>query len=187
MSLLLLLNGNNGGAAAPTYATWNDADAGSGFTFSGDLLTASHPSGGWASARANIGKTSGNWFFTLSVVGNVNCFIGAAVGGTLPAYPGEGGHLSWGLNNAGYVAGPASLSSSGVSGSLFGCVIKRSTDEILFYVDGVHTHTFDASAAHGQAMFPMVSIYNENGGPANFGASAFGMSVPSGVNAGVYS
>ena len=61
-----------GGGGGVTYATWNPADKGADITLSGGNLVATHTSDNAATVRANVGKSSGKWYWEITTTGHAN-------------------------------------------------------------------------------------------------------------------
>lgn len=186
------------GAPPASYATWNPADMSAGSTLTNGNLTYSTASGGQA-ARATIGKSSGKWFFemTVSGMGTLNNISGVGVSDSTDAltrgpgwHSGSADSCSVGFSNTGHIVqnGIAQFSSTPwVNGDIIGVAFDATARTVQFYRNGTAvsgTYSWVTAAT----VFPRIghSVANAFTGTANFGASAFTHPVPSGFNAGVY-
>lgn len=201
-------------AVTNQFATLNASDMGSALSLSNGDLTVTHASGsGWSAVRATVGKKSGKWYF--EVTNNANGSTdGDAIWGfesdtaSLSTYP---GNASLGANSMGWepnLAAGSARFQNGSLGTVSGYPTLAVGQNAAFAIDfdsgslwvknsgasgwagggdpaaGTSpTFTFTA----GTHLHPTVSAYS---GPqeatANFGASAFAGTVPTGFNAGWY-
>jgi hypothetical protein len=199
---------------ATKYAVLNANDKSSNLTLSGGDLSATRNTGtGWATVRATVGKSSGKWYFEVENLANGGT-TGDAMWGfmsgtdSLTVYP---GNSALDANSIGWQANNSPDSSKFQDGSL-GAVTGYGTVAVggksLFAVDlgagklwiknssaggwagggdpaAGTTPTFTFSA--GAHVYPALSAYSApQGAKANFGASSFSGSVPSGFNSGWY-
>lgn len=120
MSLLLLLNGNNGAAPAPTYATWDPNNKGSGIVLQNGNLDAVAGDLGWRMVLGTVpvgmnGVTKGQFQITANaatiIVGmhnsnppDLNTFLGGDGGGNGIGYYGLVGERVFGGNAIGFGA-----------------------------------------------------------------------------------
>ena len=86
MSLLLLLNGNNGGAAAPTYATWNPLDTAYSLSAGNRFAGPGHD---WVITRATAYKNSGKHSFEVEANGMYPSFGDTMIYGIAKASAGN--------------------------------------------------------------------------------------------------
>lgn len=166
MSLLLLLNGNNGGSApAPTYATWNPADKGASIVLSGGDLAVTNSTGGtWNSVRGTIGKSSGKWQFEVEITGGgpfVNVVIGVGLASAnVDSYVGSDAN-AWGyLGSNGNKINSGTLTAFGAlfsSSDVITCYYDAGTGTLGYLLNGADQGTI-ASGLTGE-VFPMVSVY----------------------------
>lgn len=207
LGLSLPLNKQVAAAApAPTYATWNPADADSFIgLFGGDLAVARpFPSDGHVGVRATIGVTSGKWFYCSELVGITNTIMlgvsiaTASLGSFLGSDPNGWGYYGNNgnkANNGGLTAYGATFASGATVG--IGIDADARTMEAFILSGGawVSQGLIDISGLVG-ALYPACSVYA--GSPAypptaggdvivsNFGATAFPVAAPTGYNSGVY-
>ena len=178
-----------GSAPAVTYATWNPADKDAGITLSGGNLTAVNNTAN-KSVRATIGKTTGKWYWevTNNVVAENDIGI-ANASMSLATYVGSD------ANGAGYDSADGKIYKNNTAVAtggatygvpdIIGIALDVDAGTVKFYKNNTlqYTYTYGFTG----------TIYPATGGfiiaassTANFGASAFTYSVPSGYNAGVY-
>lgn len=75
---------------AITYATWNPADKGANITLSGGNLTATTSAFAWDAVRTTISKSTGKWYFEMSITANNLGFSGIGKStATLASYLGS--------------------------------------------------------------------------------------------------
>lgn len=201
-----------GGVSSLNYATWNPADMDPGLTISGGNLTVTRSASGWVSVRATQSKSSGKWYYELYRAAGTD--KAQSMYGTmdpvdlLNSYPGNpaAGNVSMGLQPlntsdmnlyqngfVGTYSGQADVPIGGGvgialdlgAGHMWGKALGA-----LGWIGGGSpsagtspTRTFPASSP----VFPAVGI-NLSGCActANFGASSFIESAPSGFNSGWY-
>jgi len=183
-----------GGAPAVTYATWNPADKGTRAVLSNGDLTLQPSLGWWAGARTTISKSSGKWYweFVPNGVAGGGVTIGAGnTSATLEDYLGidAGG---WSLYGGGTkihnnVQTPW-YSSVINSWDTIGVLMNMDAWEISVRVNNVDTWVmFSGLTGNIFAMYNgLNNVGVSNGWVANFGATPFAYSVPSGYNAGLY-
>jgi hypothetical protein len=199
------------GAAAPafTYATWNPADKSGIISLSGGDLIATRDAGtGWAAVRATIGKNSGKWYFeitrsagsdkTQSIYGLIKS------GSSLSNFPGSAAGdvgcqpfstASVNRYSAGFLGTVAGQSDVAIGGGMQFAVdaslgrIWAKTFGAAGWIGGGDpaANTTPTFAVTATTLFPAFAG-NLAGvaGTANFGASAFVGTVPSGFNPGWY-
>ena len=179
------------------YATWNPADKTSVTLSNGDL-TAFTSQG---TVRSTIGKSSGKWYWEYSVtsthpydgttiqsfgVANLSSVLGSEIGNDANgwAYSNLNAGLGYKENAFSFVSygSPIPLTTN------IGIALDMTAGTLKFYLDGVDqgiafsglTGTLYAGVgAQTQVVSNMTVI-------ANFGATAFAYSVPSGYNSGLY-
>lgn len=185
-------------ASINTYATWNPADKSAGSTLTNGNLTYSTATNGQA-ARATVGKSSGKWYFemTVSGMGTENNVSGVGVSDSTDALNrGPGWHsvdanrCSIGFSNTGDIlkSGAVQFSSTAWSnGDVIGVAFDVTAKTVQFYRNGTAVSSA-YSWVTTSTVFPRIghSASNAFTGTANFGASAFAHPVPSGFNPGVY-
>lgn len=182
MSVIGRAMGFMGGEGPKTYATWNPSDKGSGVTLSNGNLTAAYTNYTNSNVRATIGKSSGKWYWEATVdAQNASTALNI---GIWPASRSISTYI---------------FSTTGVARFLDANV--NATDVLGFRFDAdagtcnIYKNNSLYSACNGSPLsiselwHPVMG--DDNGGAAvtitaNFGASAFTYSVPSGYNSGLY-
>lgn len=176
---------------AITYATFNPADTNANVTLSGGNLVASPNSGSWGTTRTTISKTSGKWYWEYTLSGaSMSVMSGSALSTFVLSNPLGTTVTSdaWGYfvngqkyyNNVNTAYGAAYT-----YGDVISVLLDMDAGSIAFYKNGVAQGT--AFTGLSGSMFGAVSVVTSGGSvTANFGASAFNYSVPSGYNAGLY-
>jgi hypothetical protein len=180
-----------------TYATWNPADKDASVSLSGGDLTAAWSLSSQKAVRATQGKSSGKhyWEITYNGATNIYCGVGTAAA-ALSAYIGSEA-ASYGYfedvprlyNNGGYTSYGLSLS----NGDVLMIALDMDNGKIWFGKNGTwfasgdpEAGTNPAATGLSGAFYPMASGLTGSNLTANFGASAFAYSVPSGFGAGLY-
>lgn len=171
------------------YATWNQTGLGSCATLSGGNLTVAFTTS-VCSALSTVSKTSGKWYWELLV----NTAAGGPINGianssfVTTSWPG-GDANSWGYYTSGNKYTNASASAYGATyavGDYIGIAMDMTGGNVVFYKNCVSQGT--AFTGLAGAMF---ATAGQSGGvaggyTANFGATSFHCTVPSGYNAGLY-
>lgn len=183
----------------PSYTTWNPDDKHADITLSGGNLVAicTVP---WKAVRAIIGKSLGKWYWEVTIDDStyVNIGVGTSAA-TLANYPGSDnygcGIDRGGLYNQG--AGLFTQHGSGfvspINGDIVSVAFDMDAGEIYFALNGVWAGTSNPATGTnptftftpGITLYPMMGLQTSQV-TANFGASAFSYSVPSGFNSGLY-
>lgn len=177
-------------AAAVTYATWNPADKDASITLSGGNLTATAASSAWKLVRANMGKSSGKWYWEIPAnnlaSGDTNAMLGAALSSApTGSYANP---FSWYNTGSTFYSGlsvpsPDNWGNWG-SSDVLGFALDMDGLTLKAYRNNTLVGTAYLSAG---TWYPQASIYlNGKYVTANFGASAFTYSPPAGYNAGLY-
>lgn len=181
-----------------TYATWNPSDKSANVTLSNGNLTASGSNGSGGAVRANQGKSSGKWYWEITQnaailgqvvgVGNATMDLAQQVGITTDgwSYYGQDGKK---YNGAGGVA----YGNTFVAGTIISYALDMDNGKLWFAKAGTWQNSGDPAAGTNAAftgltgtLYPAWSQANGSSGDANFGASAFTYTVPTGFNAGVF-
>ena len=180
-----------GSTVSFTYATWNPADKGANLTLSGSNLIAT--TSGLGIVRSTIGKSTGKWYWEITIGGNPGgvgtavstVSLAAALGNSGSSYDGFSYNGAYGNTLTGsYSQYP--FGATFVAGDVIGMAFDIDAGTLSFYKNGILQGT-------GQAGFPAGTYYAAVGGgasgeiyTANFGASTFSYSPPSGFNSGLY-
>ena len=173
-----------GSMAVATYATWNPLDKVSNITLSGGDLTVS--GGGWSGVRGTISKSTGKWYF------EVYCNYANAGGYVMIGISTSSANLntngittsSWTYYDTGSIFGYGSYGATYATGDTIGVAIDFDADTITFYKNNTSQGTVSITAS--QVWFPSVFVYPPGNITANFGATTFTYSPPTGYNAGFY-
>lgn len=181
---------------AVTYATRNPSDKNANITLSGGNLIATASNTAWKSARANMGKSSGKWYWEVvtkksSGWRNAMIWVGPSTE-TLSSYVGTAAtansyySYNWKAdaknrynNNTNLTYGAAF-----VLNDVIGVALDMDNWELTFYKNNVSQWTITGIS---WTMYPMVSPY-DNGlyFETNFGATALTYTPPSWFNAGLF-
>ncbi len=174
-----------------TYATWNPADADASISFSGGNLTITSTTASWASARATIGKSSGKWYWEVhstTANGSGVVMVGIATSGAgLNTY---GGHDAFGYayEDLGYKWHSNSAVAYGTfyTSQTVGVALDMDGGTLTYYLNGVSQGT--AYTGISGTFYPIGSVVTgavTGALTANFGATAFSYTVPTGYTAGM--
>ncbi len=166
--------------------TWNAADKDANVVLSGASLVATRTISSNGSVRATAGKASGKWYWEVTPSGVSFCYIGVSTASeaVTATYVGNSA-TGWAWYNAGEKVNNASFSVYGASfgaGDVIGVALDMDSGTITFYMNGVSQG--QAFSGLTGTVFPAVTV----GGTtttltANFGATAFAHSIPSGFYA----
>lgn len=184
---------------ARTYATWNPADKATPMTLSnGDLTVAWNYSGYYCSLRANQGKSSGKWYWEVTPTTiSTEALIGVANSSArLDYYTGQdaNGWSYYKVNGNKYNnAISTAYGTSYAAGNIIGIALDMDAGKVWFSKNGTWQNSGDPAAGTNAAftgltgtLYPTTSGAIVGNHTANFGASAFTYSAPSGFNSGVY-
>lgn len=185
-----------GVGVSPVFATWNPSDKSANVTLSGaNLVAASNTTATWESVRATQGKSSGKWYYELTTTAG-DAIIGFADSGfSLATFLGNSAssaglyssYLENGITDTG-ASPPAQIGTFqfaldlsagkawvGKAGTWYGGDPVAGTSPAFTWSGGTLT------------LYPAASVYDTGTSgtiTANFGASTFVNSVPSGFNGG---
>ncbi len=179
--------------------TWNPADKHANITLSNGDLTAATTNTAWESVRSILGVSSGKyyWEVTIDVSADPNFMIGAGTASaTLSNHPG------YDANGYGYNAAngnkylnnsPVAYGDSYTTNDVVSVALDLDNGKIWWGKNGTWQASGDPAAGTNEAysglsgtFYAMVGLYfSGNEVTANFGASAFTYTVPTGFNAGL--
>lgn len=195
--------------AGVTYAVWDSATKGSNISLSGGNLTVSRSgSGAWESVRTTIGKSSGKWYWEVTLGsggGGENDFIHGAADTGLSAnsYVGSSSN-STGFQDATAFGQPlryrngANALTGGATwttGDVIGIALNMDNGKIWFSKNGTWqgsgspdpaTDTSPQFTGITGTQYGAASLFSAFSATANFGATSLASSPPSGFNAGLY-
>lgn len=192
----------------PVYATWNPADidtfstysapvlSNGNLTFSGVGITAPVARG---KVRSTVGKSTGKWYWEITRNTSIDMIaLGVGVLGTYTL-----GRNTWNIGDGYswlYYDGdelPNSFKAGGGLSSnllyaniacyqndVIGIALDMDAGQITFFLNGVSLGV--AFTGLTGTLYASVDLQNQESTTANFGASAFAYSVPSGYNSGLY-
>lgn len=175
-------------AAVLTYATWNPADKGANMTLSGGNLGATVVSPN-TTVRSTIGKSSGKWYWEITVGGAATGEIGVATSSaTLVNYLGADAHgTGWAGSNGETYQSATNIGTFATysTGDVLGFALnKDATNQLTLYKNNILQGTVTIQAGTVFAAFGHNGVTNVM--TANFGATPFVYSPPGGYNAGLY-
>ena len=182
---------------AITPTTWNPSDKSADITLSNGDLTAKSTNSGHDCARTILSESSGKWYWEITADGSGS--IGAGVGLGI-ASSSLSLALGAGSNDYSYRSnGDKGNSNTWVAfgdtweaGDIIGIAFDRDNGNVWFSKNGVWQAGGDPANGTGEAfsgindtMFGMFSLYyTDDQLTANFGASAFSYTTPTGFTAG---
>lgn len=175
----------------PTYATWNPADKNTNVTLSNGDLTA-YKSDSYGGVRSTVAVSTGKWYWEVLIDSGAGNY---PMVGVCP--------LSLGINTDGMKSSQSFMycmtngykvnsswpgsayGATCVNGDRIGVALDMTAGTITFYKNGV-----SQGVAFSGVTGTLCAVVSSGSGPiqetANFGASAFNYSVPSGFNAGLF-
>lgn len=180
---------------ARTYATWNPSDKGGGVILSNNNLTVSlstTPTDG-GSVRSTIGKSSGKWYWEVTVNGSSPYSLPGIA--TSSATVSSGTAYVSSATGYGYYTSNGSkynnntLAGYSVSASVndvIGVALDMDAGTLAFYKNGIGLGTAFTGLSGTFYAAEGNWTLNSQISTANFGATVFSYSVPSGYNAGLY-
>lgn len=174
-----------------TYATWNPGDLWGGASLSGGNLTLTNTIDTlWASGRSTVSKSSGKWYWEYTLTSSTS-FLMSAIANSAAA---NTNFLGADINGWGYYGPSGKKYNDGVSvaygatygtGTVIGVALDMDAGTVTMYKNNASQGVM-YSGLTGE-MFAGVSTYSLNSTcVANFGASAFTYTPPTGFNAGLY-
>jgi len=174
---------------AATYATFDSAACATNYTLSNGDLTVTSNASGYNSCRATVGKSTGKWYWEITLDSGAGDGMYGIIDSTeswSTKYPGEtslgfGNYINGQyINNANFYACGTAFG----AGTVLGYALDMTAGTIKQYVNGSYQCTMSASLTG--TWYPALSHGGAgNVDTANFGASAFAYSVPSGYEPGL--
>lgn len=174
------------------YATWNPADKSTNISLSGGNLIATTTAFGDGLVRATIGKVSGKWYWEITTQTAMATFAALGAGSTAVGpqigSPGTGDSIGYrgydgAVSKNSVLLGNNAIYSIGVT---LGLALDMDAGTLTMYKAGI-VQPIVATGITG-TYYPMVGGLTSNTETfvANFGASAFTYTPPSGYNFGLY-
>lgn len=172
----------------PVFATWNSSDKSANITLSGSNLIATNTGAGIV--RSTIGKTTGKWYWEVTLNNITNSCLGVSDSATNL-------NIQLGQTNQSYGYYPASGDIITNGGVLITVATSAINDKISFALNFT-TGTIDIrknnTLLHTLSGLTITgAIFAATGGSgspaqstANFGATALTYTPPAGYNAGLY-
>jgi hypothetical protein len=174
--------------------TWNPSDKSGNITLSNGNLTAASNVSECSGARCTSYKSSGKWYWEITLgtatttgpldlgVGTSSTSLGARVGSSA---------TGWGWQLNGYYGHNDVFTANGIAAPTSGDIVSVALDldngKIWFGKNGTWNGSGDPAAGTNEAfsgvtgnLYPIIVQYHNNSWTANFGASAFTYTVPTG-------
>ena len=184
------------------YTTWNPDDKHADITLSNSNLTATSTYNNWHGIRSIEGKSSGKWYWETTIdvdsafhyirvgVGTVDASLSLQIGNDAYAY-GYSAENGEKYNNN---VSPA-YGATYTTGDIIGVALDMDNGKLWWSKNGVWQASGNPGAGTNEAysglsgtFFAMFSPQiTTDQGTANFGASSFSYTVPTGFNSGLYS
>ena len=174
--------------------TWNPSDKSANITLSNGNLTATSTSTSWKSVRATDFKSSGKWYWEITITVAASTYNILGAGTSSATIDGYCGNDAYGYGYLGKDGNKFHSASSEVYGATFtlndviGVALDLDNGKIWFSKNGVWQDSGDPAAGTNEAysglsgsFYPMSSPYTStNAATANFGCTAFSYSMPAG-------
>ena len=175
------------GSYIKVFTAWNPSDKGAGCALSNLNLTTVFSSPG--SVRSVIAKSSGKWYWEVTVGSPNNSVVGVANSSALMSQYCGSNINSWGWYVGGNVLNNGSFVNNGAdtytTGDVLGIALDMDAKTMQCYKNGVSSGT--AITGLSATMYACVGSGGApTGNTTNFGASAFSYTPPSGFNSGLY-
>lgn len=192
MTIIQSLIAGYGNAAPPPsgFATWNPSDKSTDYTLSNADLTVTHSAlGNWSALRANMGKSSGKWYweYTCDLLDVTTYLLGVGNSSmSLLSYVGSDVN-GWGYQDIGlkYNSAGAAYGVQYFQSNVIGVALDMDAGTLEMFVNGVSQGVMYSGLTG--TIYPAASLFKQgNQMTANFGATAFAYTVPAGFNAGLY-
>ena len=183
------------------YTTWNPADKSASIILSNGNLTAEKANvAGTHAVRSITGVSSGKWYWevTIDVDTGSERYNGIGIGTSDAALNLDPGHDAngygyWGRDGKKYYNAVGTAFGSIYSTAVIGIALDMDAGKIWWSLNGVWQASGNPGAGTNEAysgivgtFYAMYSAYGRgNQATANFGASAFAYTVPSGFHSGI--
>ncbi len=171
---------------AVTYATWNPSDKStSAVLTNGNLTNTGSTPGIWAGVRSTIGKSSGKWYWevTIGAPSDGYIFTGIANSSWLLDATIFADANGWGYTGVSGAkangAGEVAYGSTYTNGDIIGVALDMDGKTITFYKNGV-SQGQAFSGLSGTLYAITGPLTGSNAGTANFGATNFAYTPPAG-------
>lgn len=183
---------------AITPTTWNPSDKSADITLSNGDLTAKSTNNGHDCARTIFSASSGKWYWEFTIdydSGSSGSVVGLGVAGSSLSSALGNGNDEFGYRSNGDKGNSYSFVPYGdtwTTGDIIGIALDRDNGKVWFSKNGTWQDSGDPANGTGEAysgindtMFGMFSLYfTDEQITANFGASAFSYTAPTGFTAG---
>lgn len=173
------------------YATFNPSDKNAHITLSGGNLIATDTADDWSGVRANMGVSSGKWYWEYTITLRSNDYmLGIADSSQSLSNDGTGGHAysyyCAGTDHYKVHTGNTAYGATYVTTDVIGVALDLDAGTIEFFKNG-SSQGVAFTGISAATYFPWFNSYqNLQSVTANFGASAFAYTPPSGFNHGIY-
>lgn len=186
--------------AAVTYSTWNPSDKHADIALSGGNLVGTVTTGGsFISMRGTVGVSSGKWYWEVTVTTTSNVQMSAVAKSTATL----NGFMGSDANGWSYYGGDGQKRNNGVAaaygasygtGTVVSCALDLDNGKVWWAKNGTWQNSGDPAAGTGEAYSGLSGTFYaawtlntlNDLCTANFGASAFTYTVPTGFNEGLY-
>lgn len=192
----------NIGTVGTNYATWNSADKGTGLTLSNGSLTATSSAVAAEAGdgvRSTISKTTGKWYWEVTVGVDANVSIGVA-NASANLDTGGANYIGFDNNGLGILGSNGNIAKNGAT---VGTISALATSDIISIAYDADSGTVAFRKNNGTAVtlsggnVPTGALFAAVGGQygvagattsttTNFGATAQTYAPPSGYTAGLY-
>jgi hypothetical protein len=183
-----LVFGSLSAMSSPSAATWSTTDKGSNVTLSGSNLVAAFTASSNVMVRATDSRSSGKYYWEITVTAAAVLVGIAKSGATLNNFLGQDANgwayqPSTGNKITGNVS--SSYGATFTTGDVIGVALDATAGTLTFYKNGVSQGV--AFSGLSGTFYPAVSGNTSGTGTAtaNFGATAFSGTVPSGYLSGL--
>ena len=171
-----------------TYAKWDTARKSASILLTDAALTATKFTTDSSGVLATVSKSTGKWYWEIKVL---NAASGASVGTypnttaylvALPGYPDAGSGFGWLSTGGIYREGSlVQTVAAYAANDVLGFAFDADAQTLAIYKNGVYQATISSITSGSYPGFG-----RDGSVTANFGASPFTYSVPSGFNSGLF-